>query len=245
MRKKIEKAVLEMEKKSSIILSSSSATHGLKRSIRNLLNEISLFKNHSKSKFSGNPSIKAKDLDVQIGGGHHHLDKFLNIDIVPPADLIWDVREEIPLKSGSARFIFSEHFLEHIDYPTSVKRFIKECYRLLKNNGKLAIGVPDGALAIQAYCNNNKKLINKFKRNWYGKRDCLEHFNTKIDFLNYHLRDQDDDKKYHPHLWAYDYEKLESLLKGAGFQKIKKWKFDGKIANPKRKFGSVYVTAVK
>ena len=51
MRKKIEKAVLEMEKKSSIILSSSSATHGLKRSIRNLLNEISLFKNHSSPNF--------------------------------------------------------------------------------------------------------------------------------------------------------------------------------------------------
>lgn len=63
--------------------------------------------------------------------------------------------------------------------------------------------------------------------------------------LNYHFRDQNNSDKYNPHLWAYDYEKFISLLKEGGFKKIDKWRFNKKIANPKRKFGSLYVIAIK
>jgi len=63
--------------------------------------------------------------------------------------------------------------------------------------------------------------------------------------VNYHFRDQDDDSKYSPHYWAYDFEKLKSLVKDAGFARIKRWKFDKFIANPQREWGSVYIEAVK
>ena len=64
------------------------------------------------------------------------------------------------------------------------------------------------------------------------KRDCLEHFNTKIDFLNYHLRDQDDDKNT-IHIYGPMIMKTRIPTQGSWVSKIKKWKFDGKIANPK------------
>ncbi len=229
------------------LLRSSKATHGLKRALRRLLKEIVLFENHiSNAPISRKVNDEGKNGSfVQIGGGRRYLSRFLNIDIVPPADIISDVREGIPVGSGKVKFLFSEHFLEHIDYPVSVKKFIKECFRVLRKGGQLVIGVPDAALAVKAYFRNDRKLMQRFMKKWYGKRNCVEHFNTRIDFLNYHFRDQDDDKKYSPHLWAYDYEKLEALLAEAGFREIRKWDFDPRVANPKRKFGSVYITAVK
>lgn len=238
----IRKKVDTLESQSRELLSSKEVTRGLKRALRNLSKEIIAFKNHTKPK---GKIVVPRDSRVQIGGGAHYLTGFVNIDILPPADIIFDVREGIPLPSGSVEFLFSDHFLEHVDYPTSVKKIIKEAYRVLRKNGKIVVGVPDSKRVIEAYVKRDKKKLHEYIRRWYGKRGNLEHFNTAIDVVNYHLRDQDDDKKYHPHLWAYDREKLESLLKSAGFRKTGVWKFDPLIANPKRKFGSTYVYGIK
>ena len=215
------------------------------RALRNLTKEIGLYENHIKG---ARDLSKKKNLDttkIQIGGGSHTLRDYLNIDIVPPADIIYDLREGIPLKDESSEFIFTEHFLEHIDYPTSTKKFAKECFRVLKKGGRVVVGVPDGEQVIKAYVKKDKRFFDEMLKRWYSKRDCLEHFNTYIDLVNYHFRDQDDDKKYNPHFWSYDFEKLVSLFKDAGFSEVKKWKFDSSIANSKRWWGSIYIIATK
>ena len=221
-------------------------TYGLSRSIRNLQKEIRLYKNH----INGTKNFFKKDsltIDkLQIGGGTHILKDFVNIDILPPADLICDVREGIPLPDNCVKLIFNEHILEHLDYPQSVKKLIKEFFRVIKPSGDLIIGVPDSEKIIKNYVNEDKKLSRQIIENWYNKRDNMkEHINTKIDLINYALRDQDDDPVYTSHLWSFDYEKLKSLLTEAGFSKIKRWPFDKTIANPKRRFCSLYVTAKK
>lgn len=228
------------------LLKDPSITHGLRRAMRKLVKETILYENHINGVEQwGKKRLKAVYPKIQIGGGSHILSGFLNIDITPPADLLWDVREGLPLEDKSSDFIFSEHFLEHIDYPVSVKKFTKECFRVLRSGGVLVIGVPDSELAVKAYARRDKKFYNKAIKIWYSKRDCLGDLNTYIDLLNYHFRDQDDDNKYDPHLWAYDREKLYSLLKNVGFREIEEWKFNPKIANPKRKFGSIYIKGKK
>lgn len=248
MKKELtDKQISKFQKNINNLLHSKNITHGLARSLRQLSKELILYKNH----LNGVKIIKSSKNElfnkekIQIGGGGHILEDYLNIDIVPPADLIWDVRENIPLKTECSKHIFCEHFLEHIDYPISVKKFINECYRILSPGGQLIIGVPNSELIINNYLKKNYKFYKKMFKSWYSKRNCLNHFNTYIDLLNYHFRDQDDDQKYTPHLWAYDYEKLESLLKEANFLKIKPWKFNKIIANPKRKWGSIYIIATK
>jgi SAM-dependent methyltransferase len=238
----LRKNIKNFEKGIDFLYSSKYSTHGLRKSLRSLRKELVLFKNHVNAK---RIQVRSKNLNVQIGGGVHCLKDFINIDIFPPADIIFDLREKIPLTSGSVKFLFSEHFLEHIDYPVSVKKFISESYRVLKKGGKIVVGVPDAERIINAYAKHDKKKIHEYITTWYKNRDNLEHFNTSIDVLNYHLRDQDDSDSYTPHLWGYDHEKMTSLFKSVGYKKIKKWKFDSKIANPKRKFGSVYIEAVK
>jgi predicted SAM-dependent methyltransferase len=240
------KKIQKLELLARQFLKSEDVTHGMKRVLRRVLRETPLYKNYLKSREeNGHLAKKLEVKEVQVGGGRHVLKGFLNIDIVPPADLIWDVREELPIRDRCCEFIFTEHFLEHIDYPISAKKFIRECARILKPKGKLVVGVPDGELILRSYCKKDLEVFNRLIKTWYSKRNCLEHINTYIDLVNYHFRDQDDDPKYTPHLWTYDYEKLESLLKESGFSRVKRWKFDKSIANPEREYGSIYVEGIK
>lgn len=218
--------------------------HGLGRSLRNLRKELELYKRHMNA-LSSHKRFNKKYPKVQLGGGKHTLQGFLNVDIMPPADLICDIREGIPLRDKSTKFIFTEHFLEHIDYPSSVKKVIRECYRILEPGGKIIIGVPDGELAMKSYIKRDNRFFDKMLATWYKKRNCLGDFNTYIDLVNYIFRDQDDDTEFNPHLWTFDFEKLKSLLNDGGFKKVEPWEFDNKIANPRREWGSVYVSAIR
>ena len=49
---------------------------------------------------------------LQIGGGKHYLSGFINLDIFPPADIVWDCRYGLPFSKERFKFVFSEHFFE-------------------------------------------------------------------------------------------------------------------------------------
>jgi len=218
-------------------------SYGLRRALHAVRREMTLAGVHREAKVHVPPDLRASR--VQIGGGRQVLPGFLNIDIAPPADLIFDVREGVPLPTESAEFIFMEHFLEHVDYPVSVKRIVAECRRVLATGGQLVIGVPDARMIIEAYIRGDATIRRRMMRDWYGKRDNQDHFNTYLDLVNYVFRDQDNSDRYTPHLWAYDYEKLASLCQEAGFRNVEPWPHDASIANPKREWGSVYSVAYK
>lgn len=239
----MNKEISQLKKLVNYLLSKQEIPHGLGRALRNLNKEITAFESVSQS--SAKHSIKGKVGKVQIGGGKHTLDGYLNIDIFEPADLVCDLREGIPLENESVEFIFTEHFFEHIDYPTSAKRFIQECYRILEEDSQIVLGVPDAEQVLKGYQDKDKALREEYIKRWYANRNCKGDFNTYIDLVNYVFRDQDDDEKYNPHFWAYDFEKLSDLFTSAGFSSVSRWNFDPLIANPKREFGSIYVIATK
>ncbi|UUN27558.1 methyltransferase domain-containing protein [Streptomyces sp. FIT100] len=227
------------------VLADPAITHGLARTLRAAAREIELQRSHRTSRRSWpNGRINGKPTKIQIGGGAHRIDGFFNIDLVPPADLLWDIREGVPLQSDSANQIFSEHFLEHIDYPRSAKHFVHEAHRVLVPGGRIITGVPDAAFALSHYPGPLDSSDETIER-WYTKRDCRGDINTRLDLVNLVFRDQDDDPTYTPHLWAYDHEKLDQLFTEAGFNTVEPCTFDPTIANPKRRWGSVYVVATK
>ncbi|MGA4943740.1 class I SAM-dependent methyltransferase [Streptomyces cinereoruber] len=227
------------------VLADPATTHGLARTLRAAAKEIKLHRFHHASRRAWpNGRIDDKPAKVQIGGGAHRIDGFFNIDLVPPADLLWDIREGIPLQDDSTEEIFSEHFLEHIDYPRSAKHYVLEAYRVLAPGGRIITGVPDAAFALSQYPGPLDTCDETIER-WYAKRDCRGDINTRLDLVNLVFRDQDDAPTYTPHLWAYDYEKLFQLFTDAGFTTVEPWTFDPTMANPKRRWGSVYVVATK
>ncbi len=219
-------------------------THGLARAYRAALKEIDLYRNHAASRDEIG-ALRPSPRRIQVGGGSHRIGGFFNIDIVPPADLIWDVRESLPLADSSIEFLFSEHFLEHIDYPRSAKRYVAETHRVLQPGGQVVTGVPDAAVVLRGYQQRDEQLFAEMRERWYGRRNCLGDFNTYLDLVNYVLRDQDDDNNYTAHLWGYDLDKLSSLFTDAGFRKAEPWTFDSTMANPEREWASVYVIATK
>ncbi|MBV1854545.1 class I SAM-dependent methyltransferase [Catellatospora tritici] len=225
------------------LLEAPTSTHGLRRALRGLRREIGVFQAHRAGCEDLPERITARR--VQLGGGSRLLPGFVNIDIIPPADVIFDVREGLPIVDGETEFIFAEHFLEHIDYPVSVKRVIAECYRVLQPDGQLVLGVPDAGMIIDAYVDSDPDIRERMMEEWYANRDDRAHFNTYLDLVNYVFRDQDDSDRYTPHLWAYDLDKLVSLCAEAGFRKVEPWPHDPTIANPDRAWGSVYTVAYK
>ena len=225
-------------------LDSAAITHGVARSLRVAVKELDLFLGQQQSRTHGHAGGAGQAARVQIGGGGHSIPGFLNIDITPPADLIWDVREGIPLADRSAEFVFSEHFLEHIDYPRSAMLYVREVHRILKPGGQVVTGVPDAGFILNAHRGHDRDVFDEMRERWYANRIGLE-IDTYLDLVNYVFRDQDDDATYNPHYWAYDREKLTSMFTAAGFIKVGPWTFDAAIANPKRQWGSVYLQATK
>lgn len=105
----------------------------------------------------------------------------------------------IPLEDQTADFIFSSHFLEHLDR-ASGRRLLEECFRVLKGDGVLRIAVPDLEYAWEMYRG--------------GEKDHMLHdffFTEEIGFGE--------------HRYAYDYEMLETLLRELGFGQIQRAEF--------------------
>lgn len=227
------------------LLDAPDTTHGLRRALRAVRKEFDLHRHHQASRRSW-PHGRIEDTParVQIGGGAHHISGYFHIDAAPPADLLWDVREGIPLHDATVNCLFSEHFLEHLDYPRSAKHYAQEAHRVLAPGGRVITGVPDAALFLERYPDGTDLCETSVQR-WYANRDCLADINTYLDLVNYVFRDQDDDPTYTPHLWAYDQEKLTQLFTEAGFTTVQPWTFDPALANPKREWGSTYVIATK
>ncbi|WP_327283312.1 class I SAM-dependent methyltransferase [Streptomyces sp. NBC_01205] len=227
------------------LLADPATPHGLARTLRATAKEIELSRHHRASqKAFPSGRIEAAPKHIQVGGGAHRIDGFFNIDAVPPADLLWDVREGLPLQDNTVEVLFSEHFLEHIDYPMSAKHYACEAHRVLTPGGQLITGVPDAAYVLSRYPTGPEQAEEMVDR-WYAKRTCRQDINTYLDLINYVFRDQDDDPAYAPHLWAYDLDKLRQLFTEAGFKTVEPWAFDPTMANAKREWASVYVVATR
>lgn len=232
----LEKIIKKINKKEEIAPSFKIILLQLNKEIKAFL---SFWKNKSKKKYI-NPKLE----NLQIGGGKHYLKGFINLDLFKPADIIWDCRYGLPFPSNKFKMVFTEHFLEHLDFPSSIKLILKEIYRVLKPKGELFIGVPDAEKIIKAYYRNEIFFMNKLKVLFKKRKPKIEVFGN-IDLVNYFLRDQIENPDYTIHYWAYDESSLKNLLKSIGFKKVVKTKFNPKYCNPKRSFYTLYIKAIK
>lgn len=85
-----------------------------------------------------------KIIKLQIGTGDNLLKDWLNSDREPTSgDAIFlDVLEEFPFEDQVIDYIFTEHMIEHVSYPAGLY-MLRECYRVLKPNGRIRIATPD------------------------------------------------------------------------------------------------------
>lgn len=149
------------------------------------------------------------------------------------ADIIWDLRRGIPLKTESVDKIYSSHMLEHIPYQQLIP-FLRECHRVMKSDAEFLVCVPNFRLYVDAY--KEGKLFRSRDVWWQpGVIDT----GSCIDQLNYITYMLDE------HKYMFDEENLVNTLLRAGFSKVQLREFDGEFDLRERDFESIYAVANK
>lgn len=79
---------------------------------------------------------------LHIGSGPEILAGWVNIDNVryPGVDVVLDVTGGLPFKD--VRFIFAEHFIEHLDLNAAMY-LLRECRRVMRDDGVLRLSTPN------------------------------------------------------------------------------------------------------
>jgi predicted SAM-dependent methyltransferase len=211
-------------------------SRGLRRALGKLRSELTITRAHSRATRKARLYTRQIGLKLNFGCGSNYKDGWLNIDLCDNADLQIDLRESIPLRSGSAQMVYSEHFLEHLDYPGDALHFLTECCRLLQPHGIFSAGVPDTAWPLLDYAGvGDGRYLAVCERSRWHPDWCR----TPMEHINHHFR-QDSQ-----HRFAYDFETLRSALETSGFGAIKQREFDATLDTERRRIGTLYVQAVR
>jgi predicted SAM-dependent methyltransferase len=159
---------------------------------------------------------KNDDLRLHLGCGPKILPGWINADAaLSQKTLMMKLPRGLKkLENNSARYIYTSHFLEHLEYPLEALDFVRNCHRILAPEGHLRVVVPGVEKIIKAYVLNNQKFFDlqaQYHPSW-----CQ----TKLEHLMYTLQ-QDGEHRY-----GYDFETMEKLLSQAGFKTVVKSGFN-------------------
>ena len=131
-----------------------------------------------------------------------------NIDLSGGLNVIkWDCTKRLPVKSGTIRLIFSEHFLEHINMQEG-RKFLSECYRVIQPGGVLRISTP-----------NLKKCIDEYLLGYASEWRNIE-YSENTGPLYTPCRMMNESMRLWGHKFVYDLEELNKLLKEIGFSSV-------------------------
>jgi predicted SAM-dependent methyltransferase len=182
---------------------------------------------------------------LHIGCGSNIRSGYINIDINPNADLTLDMREPFPFESGSCALTYSEHFLEHLDYPDEALPFLRECYRVLQPGGTFSVGVPDAEWPIRAYV-GDLNYVDWFR--YVKSHEYPDWVDSRIECVNYSFRQGRE------HKFAYDFDTLRAALERVGFISVRRREFDPTLDSETSRYSldtdvnkctTLYVDAVK
>lgn len=170
---------------------------------------------------------------LNLGSGPlKSLNDLTNVDYYG-SDINLDLTKKLPFKDESIEYIYSSHFLEHLDYKNIIK-VLKECNRVLKKDSQLSICVPNFKLYLEAY--SNSKVFKSYETMHPGG---AVNTNSKIDQLNYIAYLGGD------HQYMFDEENLINMLKQAGFIDPCLREYDEKVDKYGRDYESLYALAKK
>jgi predicted SAM-dependent methyltransferase len=104
-------------------------------------------------------AVTGSALKLHLGCGQHYLDGWLNVDLVGArADLVWDIRHELPFDPATAGAVFLEHVLEHMTYADGFT-VLRNARAVLEPGGVLRIGVPDAGRYARMYAADPGELL--------------------------------------------------------------------------------------
>lgn len=162
-------------------------------------------KRYSARSWSQSKAIKERSepkkpgLKLHLGCGSNIIPGWVNIDSeeFPGAERL-DLRKKLPFDSESADFIYSEHFIEHIDREDA-ESLVSECFRVLKPGGVARFSCPDLRKLIDEYLAG--RTTEWAEMNWLPETPCR--------MVNEFFR-------LWGHRFMYDFEELKKLFLDSG-----------------------------
>ena len=174
----------------------------------------------------------------------------------PDNIMVCDLRKRLPFEDSTVKYIYTSHLLEHLTR-NEAEFLLKECHRVLRNEGVIRIIVPDIQADTENYIGRMKQI----------KAESIDSDIVPADEFLERLGLFDDAGDADPlwvrfarilqgnkniHKWMYDYYSLSLKLKQCGFTKIVQKKYlDSQIEevnrldNPDRFKGCLCVEANK
>jgi len=183
---------------------------------------------------------KGKDY-LNIAPGPESHDGYFNIDAFsyPGLDAVFDCRTRLPFRDGQFRGIFTEHFIEHLDYVDEFGKFLAECHRVMATGGTLRLATPDAEKYFQSYVSASLEKMLEVRNAPAG------YYNTRVEIIN---------ELFHQgveHKFIFDGETLAMRCRAAGFSRVEICEFrQGRtpallIDREVRRGESLYVEATK
>lgn len=151
---------------------------------------------------------------LHLGCGENILNSWLNSDFSPHFDEILhlDVTDTFPFSNDTIDYIFSEHMIEHISYLNGLT-MLSECYRVLRNNGKIRISTPDLQFLVDLYKDDKSQLQREYI-DWASDAFIKSApYSDAIFVINNFVRDWG-------HLFIYDEKTLRASMEKVGFTEI-------------------------
>ena len=140
---------------------------------------------------------------LHLGCGTNYLQGWVNIDLNPEiADIVQDLRNQLPFPNESVSFIFVEHFIEHLTDIEAIN-FLRECFRVLSHGGVIRIITPDINYLIDCFIRGECSIWRDV--DWEPTSPCR--------MINEGMRSWG-------HCFLYDSTELFSVLRYVGFSLI-------------------------
>jgi predicted SAM-dependent methyltransferase len=141
---------------------------------------------------------------LHLGCGSRHFDGWSNIDLVGPQGTIkWNLTRPIPAKLNSVRFIYSEHFIEHIAR-SEAALLLENCFDLLIPGGVIRISTPNLGFLVEQY---RVGCVSEWRDMGWAPETPAQMLNEGLHLWN--------------HKFVYDYNELSRALREAGFQTLR------------------------
>jgi len=141
---------------------------------------------------------------LHLASGSNILSGWANIDRGGyPGVIKFDLSHPLPIEAGSIRFIFSEHFIEHLTLEEG-EVLLQGCYRFLGEGGVIRISTPNMQGIASKYMSRN---VPSFTADfgWYPETPC-RYINEAMSLWG--------------HRFMYDYDELRRLLNRVGFTDV-------------------------
>jgi hypothetical protein len=111
--------------------------------------------------FSGKTNLR-----LNLGCGRNIKTGWVNVDFAErenKLDIVCDLSKEFPFEENSCSYIYSEHFIEHLEWSDG-RTLIENCFKSLQDGGAFRIVFPDFENIFKAYIQKDEDFLRTMSR---------------------------------------------------------------------------------